>query len=271
MTQEFFIEKEFDLIDVLKICEKNLENFTQRLPKKNKIVNSLKINFENSHFFPISASDIFENIIKLSKNGFKKSILTKVIGNPIHYVNIKDKKILTTYCPIDNDNQLLTGLTNYYLNNNKISAEIHLFDLPKEWGNKKIRIIGNYAFAHNLSHSIACNIIHCDNYYSIDGKIKNSKELMNEFTELISKSYPGSILTENYWTKKGKFYKNSYKKKLAISEELSEHITNYILGFCFQKDNFLSLNPFYQKDKILDWLEKFIFSNKIKNKELIYI
>jgi hypothetical protein len=238
----------------------------------------LPYNVESSQYIELTEQELAKLFYLLPKNARKRSILQKIIGQPVTYFS----KESTSERPMPTTSQheslsptaIIPSFTDYtpWNEQKRPAANIWLYQLPKDAVPEDVRkIILSEGFIHELGHTLVQPALYINDYTlkMPDGKLVNGLESLLQFAELAEKHAPISHYASTYRGKDNRFESDNlnYNLKTAISEELCETIAAYYLGFAYCGDDARSRSPFADRPEIKEYVRNFLNAELVKKED----
>ncbi len=230
-------------------------------------------------YIPERNADLEEVLKLIPEPARARSMLTSLINKPSLWFH-KDSTIDEIKITPDRDEaisatSIVPSFVSYanWIKTGIPSADIELYEIPAEAGSEKARkVVEIEGLIHELGHTIVNCLLYPDGQNDPilrlpDGRDVDAFDYVMEFANMAEEIDPISHYASFYRGEDNKF-KDTEKVNIitSISEEFTESIAAYILGFAYCGDENRSLNPFEDRLEIKKHVEYFL-NGELVNKE----
>ena len=221
--------------------------------------------------------DIAALVNLFPQNTIQRSILESIVGQPetwFHKDFIQEQPETTTDINQSiSPTAIVPSKTDYSKwTEGKPSADIWLYKITERAASPEVRrIILAEGFLHEFGgHTLIAPAFNVPEYslQLPNGKVVDAFDYLSEFGTMAENHPPISHYASAYRGRNNKFESDNqkYNPIVAISEELSEAIAAYHLGFAFCKDDARGKNPFSDRPEIRKFVEDFLNAKLISSK-----
>jgi hypothetical protein len=218
---------------------------------------------ESRRLIELSELDLGATYFIFPEAARDRSILRNIMGQPITWFakeSTPEAMVLTT----DEENAATPGSyihaqTDYtpWIETGLPTADIFLYQLPNTYPSAFKKTILRHGFIHNFAHTVFQPAAYIDDYMLEfpRGELVSGLDAVAEFTRLAEQHDPISQYSAVHRPNGRKFESShpNYNPVLAVSEEFSESVAAYFMGFTLGTD---SIQRYALEDR--PELEKFI-------------
>jgi len=240
------------------------------LPKLPQILDEpVPYEVENPENIQLSNGDISALLNLSPKNARERSILRKIIGQPktwFHRESTQQQPLPTTTIEDAlSPTAIIPAYTDvsYWQKTGDPKCDVWLYKISEIACSPEVRkIILSESLIHEVfGHTLINPALYDEHTLKLPkGREVNSFDYMFEFAKMAENHPPISHYASVYRGKNNKFESDDkdYNPNTPISEELSETIAAFLLGFAFSNDEQRSMNPFADRPEIKKFVEDFL-------------
>jgi len=257
-----------DMKPTIQWYEANKYQLLQHLPKP--LNEPIPYEIENPENIRLSEDDLSGLISLFPRNARERSILRKIVGKPetwfskdstqqqpLSTTSIEDSLSSTAIIPAYTD-------TSYWQSTGDPKCDVWLYKISDAACSSDVsKIILSESFIHEAGHALinpAYDPLREQTLKLPDGRVVNGFDYVFEFATMAENHNPISHYASVYRGKNNKFESDdpTYDPRIPVSEELSETIAAFLLGFAFGNDEQRSMDPFADRPEIKKFVEDFL-------------